>query len=96
MIAFGCLLLKAKEVVPLGRLEPHHRFFKEDIKVARDYNRRATQAAIVGTGELAEDTIGNQILSEWANLAGLDSKTLLSDKPEARVTQVKCFTQICV
>lgn len=90
MIAMGVLLLWAKEVVPLGALEPNKRFFKEDIKVMRDYNRRMTMAP----GTVAEEQMGNQILSEWAEIAGLDPKTLLSDSPEAKVTQLQTLQDI--
>ncbi|KAI1290849.1 hypothetical protein HDE_07844 [Halotydeus destructor] len=93
MIAFGALLLKAKEVVPLGSLEPHKKFFREDVPAAREFNRRMTIAA--ASGLLADDqTMGDQILSEWADIAGLDKDTLLSARPEARVTQLQTLQDI--
>lgn len=94
MLATGYLLLKVKEVMPLGRLEPNKRFFQEDIKVARNYNRRMTMMMGSSGGGLAEENMGNQILSEWAEIAGLDPKTLLSDRPEARVTQLQTLQDI--
>lgn len=92
MLAMGYVLLRAKEVVPLGSFEPNKRFFKEDIKVARDYNRRMTLLPPGTTN--AEETIGNQILSEWAEIAGLDPGTLLSEKPEAEVTRRQTLLDI--
>lgn len=92
MLAMGYILLRAKEVVPLGSLEPNKRFFKEDIKVARDYNRRMT---LLPPGTInPEETIGNQILSEWAEIAGLDPGTLLGEKPEAEVTRRQTLMDI--
>lgn len=85
MLAMGYILLRAKEVVPLGSLEPNKRFFTQDIKVARDYNRRMT---LLPPGTVnPEEAIGNQILTEWAQIAGLDPGTLLSEKPEAEITR---------
>lgn len=40
-------------------MEPNKRFFKEDIKVARGYNRKSVAPGM-------EDTLGDQILHEWA------------------------------
>lgn len=87
MLVMAYLFLRVKEVVPLGSLEPNKRFFTKDIKVARDYNRRMTAANIHGARTSNNEAMGDQILSEWAEIAGLDAKTLLSDKPEARVTR---------
>lgn len=87
MLVMAYLFLRVKEVVPLGSLEPNKRFFMKDIKVARDYNRRMTAANIHGARTSNNEAMGDQILSEWAEIAGLDASTLLSDKPEARVTR---------
>ena len=84
MLAMAYVILRVKEVVPLGSLEPNKRFFTKDIRVARDYNRRMTMANVKG---IDNEGIGDQILSEWAEIAGLDAGTLLSDKPEAAVTR---------
>jgi len=44
----------------MSKLDTHRRFFKEDIKVARDYNRKSM-------GVIAADNqMGKQILQEWA------------------------------
>ena len=87
MLVMAYLFLRVKEVVPLGSLEPNKRFFMKDIKVARDYNRRMTMANIHGVTTSNSEAMGDQILSEWAEITGLDASTLLSDKPEARVTR---------
>jgi hypothetical protein len=84
MLAMAYVILRVKEVVPLGSLEPNKRFFTKDIKVAREFNRRMTQANLKG---IDNEGMGDQILSEWAEIAGLDAGTLLSDKPEAAVTR---------
>lgn len=84
MLAMAYFILRVKEVVPLGSLEPNKRFFTKDIRVAREYNRKMTMANITG---IDNEGMGDQILSEWAEIAGLDAGTLLSDKPEAAVTR---------
>lgn len=35
------------------------------------------------------DTIGENILREWAQIAGLDPRVLLANTPQARVTQLQ-------
>lgn len=85
MLAMAYVILRVKEVVPLGRLEPNNRFFAKDIKVAREYNRRMTMAGVPKVS--TTDGMGDQILSEWAEIAGLDAGTLMANKPEAEVTR---------
>lgn len=104
MLAMAYILLRIKEVVPLGSLEPNRKFFTKDIKVARDYNRRMTQASILNpmrnsfrhsnTSPGPEDEMGQQILSEWAQIAGLDPNALLSNKPEAAITRRQTLADI--
>ena len=104
MLGMAYILLRIKEVVPLGSLEPNRKFFTKDIKVARDYNRRMTQASILNpmrnnfrpssTSHGPEDEMGQQILSEWAQIAGLDPNALLSDKPEAAITRRQTLADI--
>ncbi|RWS20558.1 hypothetical protein B4U80_04661, partial [Leptotrombidium deliense] len=53
------IILKLKEIVPLGRMEANRKFFKEDIKIAREYNRKSNAA-------VNQQDLGNQILGEWA------------------------------
>ena len=84
MLVMAYVILRVKEVVPLGSLEPNKRFFTKDIRVARDYNRRMTMANLKGVDN---EAMGDQILSEWAEIAGLDAGTLMSDRPEAAVTR---------
>lgn len=59
----GCVVtLKMKEIAPLGKLEPNKRFFQEDLRAYREYNANMRKSMAVGTN----DTIGNQVLREWA------------------------------
>lgn len=94
---FCTLVLKLKEVAPLGSFEPHRKFFQEDIKAYRDYNytRRASKAPDTSkVGRRASDDLGAQILREWADIAGLNAETLLSTSPEAKVTQIQTLTDL--
>lgn len=66
LYVFCVLVLKLKEVAPIGSFEPHRKFFQEDIKAYRDYNylRRKSYAAADDTA--GADDLGGQILREWA------------------------------
>lgn len=68
LYVFCVLVLKLKEVAPLGSFEPHRKFFQEDIKAYRDYNylRRKSYANAEETGGTTADDLGGQILREWA------------------------------
>ena len=94
----GCLLiLKLKEVAPLGSFEPHRKFFQEDMRIYRDYHhnkkiaaqRRSAISALTTEGEDDDDGLGDDILREWADIAGLDTKKLMSGDPKAKVTQIQ-------
>lgn len=56
------IVLKMKEIVPLGNLEPNKRFFQEDLRTYREYHAEHRRSMAVGTN----DTVGEQILREWA------------------------------
>ena len=94
----GCtLILKLKEVAPLGSFEPHRKFFQEDMRVYRDYHHskranrsgRRSAISILTTDENEDESLGDDILREWADITGLDARKLLSDDPKARVTQMQ-------
>lgn len=58
----GCtIILKAKEVAPLGRPEPNKRFFQEDLRLYREYRR-----SMAAQGVTDDRQLGQQILREWA------------------------------
>ncbi|RWS05082.1 hypothetical protein B4U79_08841 [Dinothrombium tinctorium] len=87
MLVIAYIILRFKEVLPLGKMEANRRFFKEDIKIARDYNRRSKTL-------INQEQLGEQILNEWAEIAGLDPKEFLSEKPEAEVTRLQTLKDI--
>ncbi|KAI1305839.1 hypothetical protein HDE_01338 [Halotydeus destructor] len=89
---FCVLTLKLKEVAPLGGLEPNKRFFQEDIPKYREYNQQQRKSLATGMG--TGDNMGSQILREWAKVAGLDPNVLLSDRPEARITQLQTLRDL--
>ncbi|CAG2118979.1 unnamed protein product, partial [Medioppia subpectinata] len=88
MLVVAYIVLKIKEIVPLEKMAPGtQRFFKHDLKIARKYNRKS-----MATGN--NDPIGQQILEEWAEISGLDKNQMLSETPEARVTQLQTLYDI--
>ncbi|XP_015782992.1 uncharacterized protein LOC107360786 [Tetranychus urticae] len=87
MIFVAYIMLWLKQVVPMGKMDSNKRFFKEDIGVARYYNRKSMAVT-------TDDVMGKRILEEWANIAGLDPNQLLSTKPEARVTQLQTLKDL--
>ncbi|XP_067124246.1 uncharacterized protein [Centruroides vittatus] len=80
------VVLKIKEVAPHTSIPKTSRFWKHDIKVARDYNRT------FGNNEGEE--MGKQFLQEWASLTGVDPKEILSDTQEARLKQLQTLRDI--
>ncbi|XP_067124254.1 uncharacterized protein [Centruroides vittatus] len=62
------LVLKIKEVAPKTAAPQTSRFWKEDLKIARDYNKTISKS------EGRE--LGKEFLDEWANLSGFDSTDL--------------------
>ncbi|XP_075525722.1 uncharacterized protein LOC142557634 isoform X2 [Dermacentor variabilis] len=61
IILAGTLVLKIKEIAPSKSLQGTRRFWKHDIKVARDYNKTLGGAAASNMGKLLE---------EWRKLDG--------------------------
>lgn len=61
-----------------------HKFFSEDIKVYRAHNKKYPSGG----------NIGQQILEEWADISGLNKNDLLSDRPEAKATQIQTLNDI--
>lgn len=61
IILAGTLVLKIKEIAPAKSLQGTKRFWKHDIKVARDYNKTLGGAAASNMGKLIE---------EWKKLDG--------------------------
>ncbi|CAG2179638.1 unnamed protein product, partial [Oppiella nova] len=81
------ILLKIKEIAPLSTMSPNtRRFFQEDIKVVREYNAKH--------GSNSGDNMGERVLKEWADMNGIDANELLSNSPEARVTQFHTLNDI--
>ncbi|XP_074602663.1 uncharacterized protein LOC141856278 isoform X2 [Brevipalpus obovatus] len=87
MIFVCYIMLWMKQIAPLGKIEPKNRFFTKDIKEARYYNRKRGTLT-------ANENLGQQILREWAEKAGLDPAQLLSQRPEARVTQFQTLKDL--
>ena len=80
------LVLMLKEVAPLGSFEPNRKFFQEDIKAYRK--------AADGKKLQSDDDLGGQILREWADISGLNAETLLSNSPEAKITQMQTLADL--
>ena len=62
--AFCALVLKLKEVAPLGKLEPNAKFFQQDIPIYRNYIKHK-QSVSVDTSDMGVD-----VLREWAKISG--------------------------
>ncbi|GBO30052.1 hypothetical protein AVEN_40447-1 [Araneus ventricosus] len=75
-----------KEVAPNTTEPAVSRFWKHDVKVARDYNKTL--------GENEGEDLGKQFLEEWANLNGIDPSTLKTDTEESRLTQLQTLMDI--
>ncbi|GIY49845.1 uncharacterized protein CEXT_344601, partial [Caerostris extrusa] len=93
------VVLKIKEVAPRTSVAKTSRFWKEDIKIARDYN------ATMPAAEAEE--LGKQFLAEWLHqlqsipfksndftLNGLEPEALLSDDAEAAITRMETLKDI--
>ncbi|GFU41877.1 uncharacterized protein NPIL_389212 [Nephila pilipes] len=80
------VVLKIKEVAPRTSVAKTSRFWKEDIKIVRDYN--ATMPAAEA------DELGKQFLAEWATLNGLEPDALLGDDAEAALTRMETLKDI--
>ncbi|KAK8771143.1 hypothetical protein V5799_025612 [Amblyomma americanum] len=83
IIIAGTLLLKIKEIAPESSMPRTQRFWKHDIKVARDYNRT-----------LHESDLGQEFLQEWAKVSGVDPKVMSSDDPQSRIAQLQTLQDI--
>lgn len=84
IIIAGTIFLKIKEIAPEASMPRTQRFWKHDIKVARDYNRTVHDA----------NDLGHEFLQEWADLTGVDPKLLTSDDPHSRITQLQTLQDI--
>ncbi|KFM82931.1 hypothetical protein X975_27020, partial [Stegodyphus mimosarum] len=80
------VVLKIKEVAPRLSMSKTSRFWKEDIKIARDYNTSMPASEA--------DELGKQFLAEWATLNGLEPDALLSDDAEAALTRMETLKDI--
>lgn len=60
-----------------------HKFFSEDIKIYRAHRKKYSNG-----------NIGQQILEEWADISGLNKNELLSDRPDAKATQIQTLNDI--
>ncbi|CAL1273559.1 unnamed protein product [Larinioides sclopetarius] len=80
------VVLKIKEVAPRTSVAKTSRFWKEDIKIARDYNTTMPAAEA--------DELGKQFLAEWATLNGLEPDALLGDDAEAAMTRMETLKDI--
>ncbi|XP_055933379.1 uncharacterized protein LOC129963216 isoform X2 [Argiope bruennichi] len=86
IIIAALIILKIKEVAPNTTEPAVSRFWKHDVKVARDYNKTL--------GENEGEDLGKQFLEEWANLNGIDPNTLKNDSEESRLTQLQTLMDI--
>ncbi|KAG8187303.1 hypothetical protein JTE90_011674 [Oedothorax gibbosus] len=86
IVISALIILKVKEVAPNTTEPAVSRFWKHDVKVARDYNKTL--------GENEGEDLGKQFLEEWANLNGIDPKTLKNDSEESRMTQLQTLMDI--
>ncbi|GBM80321.1 hypothetical protein AVEN_132890-2, partial [Araneus ventricosus] len=88
------VVLKIKEVAPRTSVAKTTRFWKEDIKIARDYNSPATAGRIRGKQFCAEAL--KQIIKNYCSetLNGLEPDALLSDDAEAALTRVETLKDI--
>ncbi|CAL1277622.1 unnamed protein product [Larinioides sclopetarius] len=86
IIISALIILKIKEVAPNTTEPAVSRFWKHDVKVARDYNKTL--------GENEGEDLGKQFLEEWANLNGIDPSTLKTDTEESRLTQLQTLMDI--
>ncbi|XP_064486468.1 uncharacterized protein LOC135398867 [Ornithodoros turicata] len=84
IIIAGTVFLKIKEIAPEASMPRTHRFWKNDIKVARDYNRTFND----------DDDLGHRFLEEWASITGVDPKVMSSSDPESRLTQLHTLQDI--
>ncbi|KAG8187350.1 hypothetical protein JTE90_011712 [Oedothorax gibbosus] len=80
------IVLKIKEVAPRTSMAKTSRFWKEDIRIARDYNTTMPAAE--------SDELGEQFLAEWATLNGLEPEAILSDDAEAALTRMETLKDI--
>ncbi|GFR06482.1 uncharacterized protein TNCT_493201 [Trichonephila clavata] len=80
------VVLKIKEVAPRTSVAKTSRFWKEDIRIARDYNTTMPAAEA--------DELGKQFLAEWATLNGLEPDALLGDDAEAALTRMETLKDI--
>ncbi|KAH8031949.1 hypothetical protein HPB51_022147 [Rhipicephalus microplus] len=89
IIIAGTLLLKAsqrsiKEIAPESSMPRTQRFWKHDIKVARDYNRTLHES----------NDLGQEFLQEWAKVSGVDPKLMSSNDPQSRLAQLQTLQDI--
>lgn len=80
------LVLKVKEVAPKTAAPQTSRFWKEDLKIARDYNKTFSRS------EGRE--LGKEFLEEWANLSGFDPNQVYSSNGRPRMSQYNAFRNI--
>ncbi|XP_042897542.1 uncharacterized protein [Parasteatoda tepidariorum] len=86
IVIAALIILKIKEVAPNTADQAVSRFWKHDVKVARDYNKTL--------GENEGEDLGKQFLQEWANLNGIDPNTLNDDSEESRLTKLQTLMDI--
>lgn len=84
IIIAGTLLLKIKEIAPESSMPRTQRFWKHDIKVARDYNRTLHES----------NDLGQEFLQEWAKVSGVDPKLMSSNDPQSRMAQLQTLQDI--
>ncbi|XP_049513794.1 uncharacterized protein LOC119466483 isoform X2 [Dermacentor silvarum] len=75
--------INIKEIAPESSMPRTQRFWKHDIKVARDYNRT-----------LHESDLGQEFLQEWAKVSGVDPKLMSSSDPQSRLAQLQTLQDI--
>ncbi|XP_022257205.1 uncharacterized protein LOC106472976 [Limulus polyphemus] len=80
IILSAICMLRIKQVIPTSS-----RFWKEDLKVAEEHNKR-----ISGVGR----TVSEEVLHEWAKVINLDENRLFEDTPESQKIRLDTLRDI--
>lgn len=86
--------MKIKEITPETALSPSTaRFFKQDLKIARQYNQEKSRAQTLEG--LSDEDVGQEILQEWVDATGLNAQHIMSsDSAQAKAIQEQTLADI--
>lgn len=103
LFSFGYIVLKMKFIIPLKYISSvEQKFFTEDIRAYQEHMDRYPNDQDMGKRILEEWAVSccycskhdhNNLLS-FQDMTGIDKKTLMSDTPEARATQLQTIYDI--